>query len=76
MLSVVVVTLLLLIMATLSGYALFTRRRWGELIVSSMLWLTAIVYAALVISPLTLFSPAALIIDLFGGLFERFFGDS
>jgi len=70
----VIIALSLLVAAVLSGYALFKRQLWGELIVSSLLWAAAIIYAALVVSPVTLFSPAAIIIDFFGANFERFFG--
>ena len=73
--SVVGVTLLILTAAVVSGYALLTRRLWGELAVSTLLWLLAAGYAALLVSSFNLPNPTVVIINFFGGLFDRFFGN-
>ena len=72
--SAILVALVILLLAAVSGYALYKRRRWGELIVSSLLWLFAAVYAYLVTSPVNLVNPTAVIIDFFGALFDRLTG--
>lgn len=41
---------------------------------STLLWVLAASYAALVVSPLTLLNPTMVIINFFGGLFDRYFG--
>ncbi len=73
--SAVGVALLILTGAVISGYALFARRLWGELAVSTLLWLFAAVYAVLLVSSFNLPNPTVVIINFFGGLYDRFFAN-
>ncbi|HOL18036.1 MAG TPA: hypothetical protein PLY40_07100 [Bacillota bacterium] len=72
--STIAVLLLILGAAAISGYALFARRLWGELVVSTLLWLLAAAYSALLVSSFNLPNPTVLIIDFFRGLYDRLFG--